>query len=109
MNAPGHAPLAPPVIRAVVHARDIETAYLRTGSGSVVVLVAADLDRPDVQETVTALSREFLVLAAAPALHDIGSLNRWLREFLECLGVTDAHLVLHRSASAILSGDSINA
>ena len=98
-----------PVIRAVVHACDMETTYLRSGSGPALVLVTAELDQSDVIEMMTALSREFLVLTAAPALHDAASLSRWLREFLECLGVADAHVVLHRSVATILSGDSINA
>lgn len=95
--------------RAVVHACGQETLYLRTGSGEVVVLLAADLEREDVLRTVRALSREFLVLAATPVLRDPVGRARWLREFLECLGVTDAHLFLHESASAILTGESIHA
>jgi hypothetical protein len=104
---PAVAPV--PVIRAVVHSGDSETTYLRSGSGSALVLVAAELDQRDVLEMMTALSRDFLVLLAAPALPDAASLSRWLREFLECLGVADAHVVLHRSVATILSGDSINA
>jgi hypothetical protein len=109
MSDPRATVSGPPVSRAVVHACDTETRYLRTGRGSVMVLVAADLDRDDVLQTVTTLSREFLVLAAAPTLRDPASLARWLREFLECLGVADAHVVLHVSASAILTGESIHA
>ena len=98
--------------RAVVHAGGVETAYLRAGSGEVVVLVAADLERDDVLHTVQTLSREFLVLAAAPAgraVDEAAGLSRWLREFLECLGVTDAHLFLHASASPILTGEHVHA
>jgi hypothetical protein len=70
MNAPRATPDAAPIIRAIVHACDTETVYVRSGHGSALLLVAADLDRHDVSEMMTALSREFLVLAAAPALRD---------------------------------------
>ena len=103
------ANVTPPVARAVVHACDTETTYLRAGSGAAMILVASDLDAEDVVKTVTTLSREFTVLAAAPSCRDSASLGRWLQEFLECLGVDAAHVVLHASASAILTGDSIDA
>lgn len=99
----------PSVVRAVVHACGTETTYLRAGSGTVMVLVASDLDRDDVRETLTSLAREFLVLAAAPALGDPANLAGWFQEFLECLGIADAHLVLHASASTLLTGDSYHA
>lgn len=98
--------------RAVVHAGGVETAYVRAGRGDALVLVAADLERDDVRQIVQTLSAEFLVLAAAPtpvALHGIAGLSPWFREFLECLGVTDAHLFLHASASAILNGERVHA
>ena len=107
MSAPIRGPGA--TVRAVVHAGGVETSYLRAGNGEVVVLVAANLERDDVLHTVEMLSREFLVFAAVPVVHDTAGLARWLREFLECLGVTDAHLFLHDSASAILTGEYIHA
>jgi hypothetical protein len=98
--------------RAVVHAGGVETAYLRAGGGEVVVLVTAGLERDDVLQIVQTLSRQFLVLAAAPthvAPHGTAGLSRWLREFLECLGVAEAHLFLHASVSAILTGEQVHA
>ena len=99
------------LVRAVVHAGGVETAYLRAGRGEVVVLVAADLERDDVLEIVRALSRQFLVVAAAPTvvLHGTAAVSQWLRGFLECLGVADAHVFLHASTSAILTGEHAHA
>lgn len=94
--------------RGVVHAGGVETQYVRAGRGDVVVLLAAGLDREDVLQTVHALSREFLVLAAVPSSGGAASLSRWLRAFLECLGVTGAHVFLHAPAS-ILTGDDLDA
>jgi len=96
------------LIRGVVHAGGVETKYVRAGRGDVVVLLAPGLDRDDVLRSVQALSREFLVLAAVPSSGDLASLSPWLRAFLECLGVTDAHVFVHAPAS-ILTGDDLNA
>jgi hypothetical protein len=93
--------------RGVVHADGVETKYVRAGGGDVVVLLAEGLDREDVLRSVHALSREFLVLAAVPSSGDVASLSRWLRAFLECLGVSDAHVFVHAPAS-ILTGDDFN-
>lgn len=98
-----------PLARAVVHAGGVETPYLRAGSGSVVVLLATDLDRDDVLNTIKTLSRDFLILAAAPGMREPGDLVRWLHDFLECLGAADAHLFLHDPAAAILLGEHIDA
>lgn len=96
-------------VRGVVHASGVETEFLRTGRGDVVILVGDDLDADDVTRTVDRLSRDFLVVATAPALHGAAELSRWLRDFLECLGVSNVHVIVHRSASAILTGGSIDA
>jgi hypothetical protein len=94
--------------RGVVHAGGVETKYVRAGRGDVVVLLAQGLERDDVLRSVQALSREFLVLAAVPSSGDVASLSPWLRAFLECLGVTDAHVFVHAPAS-LLTGDDLNA
>ena len=91
--------------RGVVHADGVATEYVRAGRGEVVVVLAEGLDREDVVRRIHALSREFLVLAAVPAST---SRSRWLRAFLECLGVTEAHVFLHAPAS-ILTGDDLDA
>ena len=96
--------------RGVVHAGGIATRYLRAGRGEAVVLVAGHLEDAGVMRVVDALSNHFLVFAAAPGLSEAVSLSRWCREFLECLGVDDAQLMVHASASTILfSGDNTNA
>ena len=94
--------------RGVVQAGGVETQYVRAGRGDAVVLLAQGLDRDDVLRSVQALSREFLVLAVVPSSGDVASLSRWLRAFLECLGVTDAHVFVHAPAS-LLTGDDLNA
>ena len=94
--------------RGVVHADGVETKYVRAGRGHVVVLLAQALDREDVQQSVHALSREFLVLAAVPSSGDAASRSLWLRAFLECLGVTGAHMFVHASV-ANLTGDDLDA
>ena len=97
-------------MRGVVHAGGTVTRYLRAGRGEVVVVVAGDLEDAGVMRVVDALSNHFLVFAAAPCLSEAGSLSRWCREFLECLGVDDAQMMLQASASTILySGDKTNA
>ena len=93
------------LMRGVVHADGVATEYVRAGRGEVVVLLAEGLDRDDVVRRIHALSREFLVLAAVPSST---SRSRWLRAFLECLGVTDAHVFLHAPAF-ILTGDDLDA
>jgi len=92
------------LMRGVVHAGGVATNYLRAGRGEVVVLLAQELETENVLRTVHALGRDFLVLAAAPASGDVAILSRWLRTFLECLGVPDAHVFLHAPA-LILTGD----
>ncbi len=94
--------------RGVVHADGVETDYVRAGRGEAVVLLAQALDREDVMRSIQALSREFLVLAAVPSSGNVAGLSRWLRAFLECLGVTDAHVFVHAPAS-LLTGDDLNA
>lgn len=95
--------------RAVVHAGGVDTEYLRAGQGEPMVLVAALLDSSDVQATVARLAQHYLVLAVAlppgslaqvqpqpgPAGNPLA--NRWLDEFLEGLGLSHAHVLLHSS------------
>lgn len=111
MTAPDHsAPTVRPSTpaRAVVHAGGGDTTYLRAGSGDVLVLVAPDLGSVGVLETMNALSRSFLVLAAAPGVSG-RALTDWFHDFLEGLGVSDAHLLLHASVSASINGEADNA
>ena len=88
--------------RAVVHAGGRDTEYLRAGRGPAVVLVSADLESDDVLRTVRVLATAFLVIAAAPALANAAELSHWLRGFLEGLGLTDPHVILHASVATNL-------
>lgn len=93
--------------RAIVCAAGVDTEYLRAGRGNPLVLVVADVDADEVTAMVEWLSARFLVLAAAPGVRGADDLGRWLREFLEGLGVADdAHVVLHSAVSAhLLTGE----
>jgi len=92
----------------VVHAGGVATQYLRAGRGEVVVFLAQELDRDDVRKTVQTLARDFLVLATAPTSGDAASVSRWLRMFLECLGVRQAHVFVQAPAS-VLTGEESDA
>jgi len=97
-------------MRGVVHAGGIVSEYLRAGRGEVVVLVAGNLEDAGVMRVMDALANHFLVFTAAPGLREPGSLSRWCREFLECLGVDEAQIMVHASASTILfNGDKTDA
>ena len=96
--------------RAVVHAGGRGTEYLRAGRGPALVLVSAELDSEDVIGTVQMLAAGFLVFAAAPALAAPDELYPWLLEFLEGLGISNAHLMLHASVAAtLLNGEPTDA
>lgn len=100
-------PAAP--ARAVVHTGGVDTTYLRAGSGDVLVLVAHDLDSAEVLQTMIALSHRFLVLTAAPGVNGPVALADWFHDFLEGLGISEAHLLLHASVSAHFNGEAHNA
>ena len=88
--------------RAVVCAGGVSTSYVRAGRGTPIVMVSDDVDAPGTQEMIARLARDHLVFAAAPALVDAQSLGVWLRNFVEGLGISEAHLVLHSSVSFLL-------
>ena len=85
--------------RAVVCAGGVSTTYVRAGRGKPIVMVSDDVDAPETQEMIAALARDHLVFAAAPPITDIQELGVWLRNFVEGLGINDAHLVLHASTA----------
>lgn len=92
--------------RAVVHAAGIETEYVRVGRGRAVVVIADDLDTAEIRNIIEVLQTRYTVLAAAPALHGQAGLSAWFSGFLEGLGITDAHLLLHTSqTSSLRSGE----
>jgi hypothetical protein len=64
-------------------------------------MVSDDVDAPETQEMIATLARDHLVFAAAPQLTDMQGLGVWLRNFVEGLGINDAHLVLHPSISPL--------
>lgn len=82
--------------RAVLHAGGVDTEYLRAGHGEAMVLLAPVLDAPEVQGTIARLAQHYLVLAAALPSQTPGA-TRWLDEFLEGLGFSHAHVMLHSS------------
>ena len=84
--------------RAVVCAAGVDTEYVRAGQGETMVLVAAPLASPEVQRDIAWLAKHYLVLAAAPPAN--GGLRDWLAGFLEGLGFSDAHVMLHASVAA---------
>jgi hypothetical protein len=93
--------------RAVVCANGMETSYLRLGHGQPIVLLAADVDAEDVQEAIRRLAQNFLVIAASSPLHCGEQLSSWLNGFVEGLGITGAHLLVHASTlTTLMNGDS---
>ena len=101
MDRPVKTELAPActTARAVVHACGCDTEYLRAGRGPAVVLVTADIDSDEVVRTVKLLATGFRVIAAAPVVGSMGELHVWLRGFLEGLGLSDPHVILHASVA----------
>ena len=85
--------------RAVVCAGGVNTSYVRAGKGKPIVMVSDDIDSPETLDLMAVLARDHLVFAAAPPVTDMQGLGVWLRNFVEGLGVTDAHLVLHPSTA----------
>jgi hypothetical protein len=94
-------------VRAIVSAAGIETPYVRAGRGEAMVIVAADVDARDVQQMIVDLAERFLVLAAAPAVTEEGrAFEQWLRNFLDGLGLSAAHVLFHASLpTALVTGD----
>ena len=93
-------------VRAIVSAGGIETPYVRAGQGEAMVIIAADVDARDVQQMIVDLAERFLVLAAAPAIGGGRGFERWLRNFLDGLGVSAAHVLFHASVPpALITGD----
>jgi hypothetical protein len=92
--------------RAVVQAAGVSTEYLRVGRGDVIVLVTDDLESEETRNVVERLQSSHTVLAAVPALKQQADLMTWFDDFLEGLGVPNAHLLLHSSTTTtILSGE----
>jgi hypothetical protein len=89
--------------RAMVYAGGLDTCYVRAGRGAAIVIVSPDLESPETREMVETLSRHYLVFAAAPPLIDAAMLARWLHDFIEGLGMGDAHVLLHPAASSLVS------
>ena len=88
-------------VRAIVSAAGIDTPYVRAGRGEAMVIVAADIDARDVQQMIIDLAQRFLVLAAAPAVTEEGCpFGQWLRNFLDGLGLSPAHVLFHASVPA---------
>jgi hypothetical protein len=67
-------------------------------------MVSDDVDAPETQEMIMALARDHLVFAAAPPLTDGQGLGVWLTNFVEGLGIADAHLIFHPSVSPLFLG-----
>ena len=83
-----------------------EPQAVRAGQGEAMVIVAADVDARDVQQMIVDLAERFLVLAAAPAIEGGRAFERWLRNFLDGLGVSAAHVLFHASVPpALIAGD----
>ncbi|HET9424009.1 MAG TPA: hypothetical protein VFO55_01455 [Gemmatimonadaceae bacterium] len=87
--------------RATVHAAGVDTAYLRVGSGEVLVFVVGDLDSNEARCAIDTLAAHFRVIAAAPDLGDV-TLATWLHGFTEGLGIGHAHVMLHAALSPTL-------
>ena len=107
----------PPSIRALVCVGTIETPYTRAGSGSTLVLVAADAGAR--QSLIAALSRRFCVIAPdTPAPGDPSvagaSFSGWLRGFLDALGadrvtlVSDGRFGAAAIAFAVIDPDQVD-
>lgn len=82
--------------RAVVFAGEIDTPYLRAGKGEAIVLIARDIDAPEVVGMVERLAAHFLVIAAAPPA-GVQVFESWLPAFLEGLGAPEPHVTIHAS------------
>jgi len=81
----------------------METPYLRAGRGQTLVLVARDIDQPDVQALIGNLAQHFTVFAASPDTDTARALANWLRQFLEGLGLADGHLMVHASLTDLFA------
>lgn len=88
--------------RASVCAGGVSTSYLRAGRGSAIVMLTPDLDDASVLEMLGTLARTHLVVAAVPGVASMALLGPWLRDFIEGLGLDEAHLLLHPAISAML-------
>jgi hypothetical protein len=86
----------------VVSAGGVETPYVRAGRGPTLVLVARDIDLPEVQALVADFAQRFTVFAASPDSTSAAELAQWLRPFLEGLGVVGVHLMVHESLTESL-------
>ncbi|HEX6313412.1 MAG TPA: hypothetical protein VFZ73_01075 [Gemmatimonadaceae bacterium] len=91
-DTPATAVRAP--ARAAVCTGGVETEYIRMGRGEPIVMVVADLDAVEVTEMTARLAMHYMVLVAAPRL-DPGQIAGWMRDFLEGLGLAQAHLMVH--------------
>lgn len=89
--------------RAVVCACGVDTNYLRAGRGEALVFIASDIEAPDAGAMIDALAVQYRVIAAAPPAGC--AFDSWLPSFLEGLGVTDAHVLLHSSISTSILGN----
>ncbi len=79
--------------RAVVCAGGVETSYIRMGRGDAIVLVVDDIDAVATKALLETLAARFVVFAASPGLGG-EFLSRWLSDFVEALGVSEARLMV---------------
>ena len=95
--------------QAVVDAGEVETEYVRAGSGRVVLYLRGASVDPDEDELFVALAERFRVivpqstsLAATitPAGSGDSAFTRWLDGFLEGLGILQASLVVEEPLGA---------
>jgi hypothetical protein len=88
--------------RAVVCTGGVETEYIRAGRGEPIVMVVPDLDGVEGPEMIARLATQYTVLVAAPRL-ELTEIAGWMRDFLEGLGLAQAHLMVHARAMDTLT------
>jgi pimeloyl-ACP methyl ester carboxylesterase len=95
--------------QAVVDAGEVETEYVRAGSGQVVLYLCGSPMDPEEDELFVALAERFRVIVpqstslaatVVPAGTGDSAFTRWLDGFLEGLGVLRASLVVEEPLGA---------
>ena len=85
-------------VQAVLSAGNIDTAYLRAGAGTLVMLLVHDEMRAEMRDALFgALSnrcRVIMPLACSTPAHDVATFSGWLHDFLEGLGAAAVCLVV---------------
>lgn len=102
-SVPEHPARSAPM-RATLSAANVETEYLRCGSGSTVILAAPPGLRDTLFAALAPHCRVIMPLATRPAMNEsiaiTHAFSQWMSDFLEGVGVRSARLVVGDPACA---------